>query len=167
MFLEHAVGPCPELETERQRRVDELYLTSHGQDQALEKLVELTARCLKAPIAFVSILDNQRQWFLARVGLGIEETPRHQSFCVYAVPHQPPLQVTDASTDPRFRDNPLVTGTPGIRFYAGAPLITNDGLMLGSLCIIDTKPRSELDERRADHPGATGRSGDDADDGDA
>ena len=145
MVLEHTVVPHPELETERQRRVDELYLTSHGQDPVFEKLVELTARCLNVPIAFVSVLDNQRQWFLARVGLGIEEIPRHQSFCVYALEQQLPLQVIDASVDPRFRDNPLVTGTPGIRFYAGVPLVTDDGLMLGSLSIIDTTPRHQLD----------------------
>lgn len=146
MDLDATVAPHPELETQRQRRVDELYLTSHGQDGVFEKLVELTARFLNVPIALVSILDNQRQWFLARVGLGIEETPRNQSFCVYAVPQQRPLQVIDASLDPRFRDNPLVTGTPGIRFYAGVPLVTEDGLRLGSLCIMDTKPRHELDE---------------------
>lgn len=146
MVSEQMIAPYPEHEAERQKRVDELYLTSHSQDPVFEKLVEITARCLKVPIAFVSILDNQRQWFLARVGLGLEETPRNQSFCFYAGPQQLPLQVSDASVDPRFQHNPLVTGHPGIRFYAGVPLITEDGLILGSLCIIDTEPRHELDE---------------------
>ncbi|WP_158611292.1 hypothetical protein [Pseudomonas neustonica] len=84
---EYVGAPFPEGEQERQLRVDELCLTSHGQDSVFDKLVELTAECLDAPIALISILDNQRQWFLARVGLGATETPRNQSFCAYAVLH--------------------------------------------------------------------------------
>ena len=144
MVLEHAGAPYPEQETERQGRVDELCLTSQNQDAVFDRLVQLTAACLKVPIALVSILDNKRQWFLARAGLDIQETPRNQSFCGYAILQSFPLQVPDALADPRFRDNPLVTGEPRIRFYAGIPLITEDGLALGSLCIIDTVPRPEL-----------------------
>lgn len=141
---EYVGAPFPEGEQARQLRVDELCLTSLGQDPVFDKLVELAAECLDAPIVLISILDNQRQWFLARVGLGATETPRNQSFCAYAVLQQMPLQVTDALKDPRFENNPLVTGDPRIRFYAGMPLITEDGTGLGSLCVIDTKPRPEL-----------------------
>ena len=146
MVLEYAGAPYPERENDRQDRVVDLCLTSHDQDPVFDKLVELAAACLKVPIALVSILDNQRQWFLARTGLAPQETPRNQSFCAYAILQQFPLQVPDALADPRFRDNPLVTGAPNIRFYAGIPLVTEDGLALGSLCVIDTEPRPELSE---------------------
>lgn len=146
MVLGHAGAPYPEHESDRQRRVNDLCLTSHDQDPVFDRLVQLAATCLNVPIALVSILDNQRQWFLAHVGMGVRETPRSQSFCAYAVLQTFPLQVTDALEDPRFRDNPLVTGPPGIRFYAGVPLVTDDGLALGSLCVIDTKPRAQLNE---------------------
>ncbi|MEH6492900.1 sensor domain-containing phosphodiesterase [Halopseudomonas sp.] len=148
MVLEDAAqcgAPYPSAEAERQAQVDDLCLSCHAQDPVFDQLVDLTARCFNAPIALVSILDHQRQWFLARVGLEAAETPRSQSFCAYAVLHQAPFQVSDALNDPRFKHNPLVTGAPHIRFYAGVPLITDEGMGLGSLCVIDTQPRPELD----------------------
>lgn len=144
MVLGLTGAPYPDDESDRQERVDDLCLTSHDQDPIFDSLVELAATCLKVPIALVSILDNQRQWFLARSGLEVQETPRSQSFCAYAILQKIPLQVTNALEDSRFSDNPLVTGAPGIRFYAGIPLFTDDGVALGSLCVIDTKPRPQL-----------------------
>jgi diguanylate cyclase (GGDEF)-like protein len=89
----------------------------------------------------ITFVDGHRQWFKSRQGVDYSGGPRGPSFCNYAVQHDRPLIVADATTDPRFRDNPLVTGTPHIRFYAGIPLHSFDGLAIGTLCVIDTKPR--------------------------
>ena len=103
------------------------------------------------PIALVSLVDKDRQWFKSRHGLAVCETHRDQSFCAYAILPQSKdlLVVFDATLDPRFADNPLVTGAPGIRFYAGAPLRMSNGTALGSFCIIDTQPREFSAEDRA------------------
>ena len=94
------------------------------------------------PISLVSLVDEQRQWFKARVGLETPETPREFSFCAYALRQRELLIVPDATQDARFANNPLVTGKPGIRFYAGAPLVTPEGAVLGTLCVIDRVPRT-------------------------
>lgn len=90
----------------------------------------------------ISLVDANRQWFKARVGLDACETPRDVSFCAHALGGESLLLIEDTLQDPRFRDNPLVTGAPHIRFYAGAPLIMRDGLAIGTLCLIDTRPRT-------------------------
>ena len=110
-------------------------------EQALDDLTKLASHICEAPIALISLVDEDRQWFKAKVGLGAAQTSRDVSFCAHAL-HGPELFIVpDAVLDARFAQNPLVTGEPGIRFYAGAPLLTPEGVALGTLCVIDRVPR--------------------------
>lgn len=111
-------------------------------EEAFDRLTRLAARILDVPIALITLLDDERQWFKSCVGLAGEETPRSQAFCSYNVAPDDVMVVEDATQDPRFEDNPGVTGPPYIRFYAGAPLVTPDGYVLGSLCAIAPEPRT-------------------------
>lgn len=108
---------------------------------ALDQLTTLLAQYLKVPIALVSLIDTERQWFLSNCGLNAKETPRSISFCGHAVAEAAPLIVPDAKADSRFLDNPLVLGDPEIRFYAGFPLVTRERKILGTLCVIDRNIR--------------------------
>ena len=110
-----------------------------------DSLTRLAALTFDAPITLVSLVDAERQWFKSCIGLDTRETARNVAFCDYAIRSPETLVVLDATKDSRFRSNPLVTGKPGIRFYAGAPLIVPDGHRLGTLCVIDTDPRPEFD----------------------
>ena len=139
-----AGAPIPINEAQRQLQVTQLCRLDTTPDEVFEHIVSMVAAYFQAPIALISIVDEQRQWFTARVGLLAQETPRQDSFCAYAILANEPFQVLDATRDARFQDNPLVTGEPGIRFYAGMPLVTPEGLGLGSLCIIDTQPRRAM-----------------------
>lgn len=116
-------------------------LLDSAPDPAFDELVAWACDHFQVPIALVSLLDADRQWFKARRGLVLHETPRDHAFCRFTIQQSLPLVVEDATADPRFRDNPLVLGAPHIRFYAGAPIINRNGLALGSVCVIDTEPR--------------------------
>lgn len=116
-------------------------------EQAFDELVALARHITGVPIALLSLVDESRQWFKAKIGLDVCETPREQAFCSYAILEPKPLIVEDAAVDHRFSDNPLVTGAPGIRFYAGFPLEAGDGLRLGTLCVIDARPQQLLPEQ--------------------
>tara|TARA_R110002096_G_scaffold36733_5_gene102332 strand:- start:565 stop:1089 length:525 start_codon:yes stop_codon:yes gene_type:complete len=132
------------------RRVDALKsfrVLDTGFDSAFDKIVTTAAMVLSTPIALVSLVDDTRQWFKAAHGLNARETPRGISFCQHAIEGNQSFIVEDAWRDERFRNNPLVTRDPNIRFYAGTPLIDRDGYALGTLCAIDTRPRS-LDDRQ-------------------
>jgi PAS domain S-box-containing protein len=110
-------------------------------ESAFDDLAELAAEICRAPIAIITFVDEQRQWFKARIGLDASETSREISFCGHAILGSDLLIVPDATKDKRFAQNPMVTGEPKIRFYAGAPLINPDGHALGTICVIDKAPR--------------------------
>ncbi|WP_373489405.1 ATP-binding protein [Blastomonas sp.] len=110
-----------------------------------DDLVALAQAIAGTPSAFISIVEAERQWFKASLGLDIAETPRSIAFCDHAIRASDVMVVLDASTDPRFADNPLVTGPPHIRFYAGAPVINPEGYALGTLCVTDSAPRERFD----------------------
>lgn len=115
-----------------------------------DALVQQAAAHFAVPISLVSLVDADRQWFKAAVGLpACHETPRAQAFCDHAIRDAGVLVVPDAAADPRFADNPLVTGAPNIRFYAGAPLTLPEGARLGTLCVIDTVPRPDFSPEAA------------------
>ena len=117
-------------------------------EEAFERIVGLARRLFDVPIVLVTLVHRNRQWFKARCGLNASETSRDVSFCTYAIEQQDVMVVEDAREDARFVSNPLVVGEPGIRFYAGAPLVTPDGYRIGTLCIIDRVPRTFSDEQR-------------------
>jgi PAS domain S-box-containing protein len=118
-------------------------------EQEFDDLTRLAALICGTPIALVSFVDEERQWFKSKVGIKASETPRDISFCAHAILKPHLLLIPDASADERFRLNPLVTGEPKIRFYAGAPLVTQDGHALGTICVLDQVPR-QLSQAQCD-----------------
>ena len=135
-------APIPADEDERLSALRELLLLDTPPEERFDRLARFVAEQLDVPIALLTLVDGQRQWFKARVGLDATETPRDISFCGHAIMKNDLFIVEDASRDPRFSDNPLVTGEPHIRFYAGAPLSAPGGHRIGTLCVIDTVPRT-------------------------
>ena len=110
-------------------------------EEAFDRITRLARTVLQVPIALVSLIDRDRQWFKSRQGLAATQTPRDISFCSHAIEHAGPFIVHDAKLDPRFVDSPLVTGEPHVRFYIGIQLKDRDGFNLGTLCCMDSKPR--------------------------
>ena len=117
-------------------------------EPAFDAIVRKARTALQVPIVLVSLVDENRQWFKARLGLDATETPRCISFCTHALFRSDMLIIPDATLDEKFAANPLVTGAPHIRFYAGAPLKAPNGSRIGTLCAIDTKPRAGLTDKQ-------------------
>jgi len=140
--------PLPVYETERLQALCDYGLMDTQQEAVFDEIVALASYVFRTPIALVSLVDEKRQWFKARTGLAIPETPREYAFCAHTILEADGMVVPDALADPRFASNPLVLGSPGIRFYAGTPLITREGHALGALCVIDTKPRPQFDSEQ-------------------
>ena len=141
------IEPNGTSDAEEARRVQALRALAimDTQPEAIfDRITELAALTLQAPIAFVSLIDTERQWFKSCIGVDLKETPRDIAFCDYTIRQDDVLVAPDCRIDLRFKDNPFVTQAPHVRFYAGAPLITDEGHRLGSLCIIDFEPRCDL-----------------------
>ncbi|WP_417707555.1 ATP-binding protein [Pseudomonas sp.] len=142
-------APIPSNEQERLAALRALELLDSPAEAMFDHITALAAEICGTPIALISLIDAQRQWFKSRVGLDVEQTARELAFCAHAVAADAPLEVDNALDDARFRDNPLVTCAPHIRFYAGVPLHDSRGLALGTLCVIDRQPR-HLDNHQRD-----------------
>ncbi len=134
-------APIPADEAERLQALHALMLLDTPAHERYDRVTRFAAEQLDMPIALVSLIDGQRQWFKSRLGLSDAETARDISFCGHAIMEPELFIVEDARLDPRFADNPLVTGAPNLRFYAGAPISAPSGHRIGTLCVIDTVPR--------------------------
>lgn len=135
-------APIPEDEEERLATLREYDILDTPPEPAFDELLQLAAHICKTPIAAISLIDEDRQWFKARLGLDHAQTPRDTAFCAHAILVKDQVMIVpDATLDERFADNPDVTGSTGIRFYAGAPLLAHDDRPLGTLCVLDRQPR--------------------------
>lgn len=142
-------APITDDETERLNWLKQSGILNSPREDAFDDITRLAAQVCGVPISAVSLIDEERQWFKSIVGLTISETPRDLAFCAHTILTPKTMVIPDATQDERFKDNPLVLGQPEIRFYAGAPLITSDGLTLGSLCLIDRVARTLTAEQQA------------------
>ncbi len=135
------MGINKEKELNRLKKLIALGILDTPFEKSFDQITDILARTLNMPIALVSLVDKERQWFKSSVGLSVRETPRDISFCTHAIEQDQLFIVNDATQDPAFVNNPLCSGEPNIRFYAGMPLKTQDGYNVGTLCVIDQKPR--------------------------
>lgn len=142
------VAPLPSNETDRLCAMWRYIRHSQAPDAVLDAITRSAAKFFDVPIVLISLVEKDSQWFKSQVGLDIATTPRDVSFCAYAILENELLEVVDATLDARFQDNPLVTGPPHIRYYLGAPLMTPDGFSIGTLCLLDYRPRAIGDEHK-------------------
>lgn len=137
----------PTNEAERLKALRQYKILDTKPEQAFDDLALIASHICATPVALITLVDEERQWFKARVGTDVQETARSISFCSHAIEQEGLFTVPDATLDPRFRDNPLVKGEPHIRFYAGVPLASREGQALGTLCVLDFVPRSLTSEQ--------------------
>lgn len=141
---------APNSEQARQRKLDSYRLLDTLPESTYDDIVRVASLLCGTPVALMTLVDRERQWFKAKVGIDALQTPRDVAFCEHAIRSpETPLVVDDAARDPRFAQNPLVTGEPGIRFYAGVPLQAPSGEALGTVCVIDRVPRTLDDAQLA------------------
>jgi len=142
---------APDFPANESKRLQDVYRTQlldTPEEKEFDEIVQLASDLCNTPISLITLLDTERQWFKAKVGLEASETSREVSFCGHAILQNEIFEVPDALKDIRFSDNPLVTDGPEIRFYAGMPLVTESGSRLGTLCVIDTMPRVLTERQR-------------------
>jgi GAF domain-containing protein len=133
--------PVPENEAARLETLHQYEILDTDPEESFNDLTRLAAYICDTPIALISLVDSNRQWFMSRVGMDAKETSRDVSFCAHAILQDGPCIVRDALDDERFKSNPMVLSDPYIRFYAGSPLISPEGFKIGTLCVIDREPR--------------------------
>ena len=143
-----AAYPLPKNETDRLRALRSYKILDTRPEERFDELTQLAAIICGVPMSLITLIDADRQWFKSKVGIELSETPRAQAFCTHAIMQPQMFVVPDAAEDERFAKNPLVTGDPNIRFYAGAPLATSDGHLLGTMCVLDRKPRTLSGEQK-------------------
>lgn len=136
--------PIPEGEHARLAALRALEVLDTPAEQSFENIVHLATMLFNVPVALISLVDAERQWFKARRGIKLQEMPRSVAFCAHAIMKTGVCLIPDAREDARFADNPLVAHEDGFRFYAGAPLTTHEGYRIGSLCILDRSPRKNF-----------------------
>ncbi|WP_433079221.1 GAF domain-containing protein [Dactylosporangium sp. CA-052675] len=143
--------PVPSNEADRVSELHAMAVLDTPPETDFDDIVRIASEVCGAPISLVTLVDTERQWFKAKVGdMDLEETPREVAFCAHAIMGRDLMVVPDATADVRFADNPYVTQDDGIRFYAGAPLLTAEGAALGTLCVVDHNPhRLNLDQMKA------------------
>lgn len=149
-------APTPAIEAARVAALDRYAILDSEPEESFDDLVTLAAHICHTPMAMLSLVDDHRQWFKSKVGVEVRETPRDSSICAHAIQQSDLFIIPDTLEDARFRENPLVVGEPRIRFYAGAPLINEDGFALGTLCVVDREPR-KLDDDQKEALNALGR----------
>lgn len=141
-------APIPRNEPERIASLRKMLLLSSPDEEAFDRVTRMAQRVFNVPIALISLIDANRQWFKSCIGLPVRETGRDVSFCGHAILQDDVFVIENALEDPRFEDNPLVTGEPHVLFYAGRPLRNAENYMIGTLCIIDHSPRTFSNEDR-------------------
>jgi GAF domain-containing protein len=142
-------APIPPDERGRIEALRSLRILDTPPEERFDRITRMASRVLHVPIALVSLIDTDRQWFKSCIGLDVTEAPRGESICAHAIGDDRPFVIPDATADPRFADNPLVVGGPRIRFYAGQSLRSPDGHRVGTLCVFDREPRTPSDDELA------------------
>lgn len=142
------VAPIPENEAERLNELKNLQILDSPEEQDYDDVVKLASAICNTPMSLVSLIDSQRQWFKARIGIDDPETNRDVAFCAHAILNDELMVVPNAIEDERFFDNPYVINNPNVRFYAGMPLVTRSGFKIGTLCVLDSQPRELTDDQK-------------------